>query len=70
MKVKDIMKKINYASAKIPVYLQEGVSSEVIRKAISFDYAGYYTGVSEATVTSISLEPDRIIIHYKGGDKL
>ena len=70
MKVKDILKKVNYATAKIPVYLQEGFDPDVTRKAISFDFAGYYTGISEATVTQIELQADRIIIHYKGGDKL
>ena len=64
MKVKDFMKKVNYATAKISVYFQNGISGEP-RKATSFDYADYYYDEKERTVTSISLDPDKIIVYYK-----
>lgn len=64
MKVKDILKKVNYGTAKLPVYLQEGVSGTE-RKAVSFDFADYYYDEKERTVTSISIGADRITVHYK-----
>lgn len=64
MKVSDFIKKVNYGSAKLPVYFKEGVSGTE-RKAISFDFAGYYYDEKERTVTSISLDVDRITVYYK-----
>jgi len=64
MKVKDIMKKINYGTSKIPVFLQEGVTG-TIRKAESFDYADYFYEEKDRTVTTISLLEGKMIIHYK-----
>lgn len=65
MKVKDFMNKVNYGSAKLPVYLKEGVSGTA-RKAMSTDFAGgYYYAEAERTVKSISIETDRVIVYYK-----
>lgn len=64
MKVKDFLKKVNYACAKVPVYLQNGISGTP-RKADSTDYADYYYDEKERTVTSISLAPDKITVYYK-----
>lgn len=64
MKVKDFLRKVNYGSAKLPVYLQEGITGEP-RKAISFDYANYPYPERERTVCSISLGTDKIIVYYK-----
>ena len=64
MKVKELMKKINYGTAKIPVYYQEGISGEP-RKAESFDYAGYSFEEQDKTVCSIDLRPDKIVVYYK-----
>lgn len=64
MKVKEILKKVNYGRLKLPVFLQEGISGEP-RKAISFDFAGYPFKESERTVQSISIEADKVIVYYK-----
>jgi len=64
MKVKDIMKKINYGTSKIPVFFQEGVTGN-IRKANSFDYGDYFYEEKDKTVTTISLLEGKMIIHYK-----
>lgn len=64
MKVKDFMKKVNYASAKLPVYLCEGVCGSE-RKASSWDYGNYYYDEMDRTVASISLEADKVIVYYK-----
>lgn len=63
MKVKDIVKKINYVRAKQEVYIRTGF--EQPRKLSSFDFADYYYDEKDCTVTSIDLEEDRIIINYK-----
>ena len=64
MKVKDFVKKVNYASAQLPVYTQEGIIGEP-KKVISFDYAGYPFEEQDRTVTSISILTDKIIVYYK-----
>ena len=64
MKVKDIVKKINYATAGLPVYVQEGAFGKS-RKLVSFDYADYFYDEKDRTVWSISVRTDRVIIHYK-----
>ena len=64
MKVKDFLKKVNYGSAKLPVYLQEGIAG-IARKAVSFDYADYHYEEKERTVTSITIMTDKIIVYYK-----
>lgn len=64
MKVKDVLKKINYGSAKLPVYLREGISGTP-RRAEGTDYAGYYYKEQDRTVSSISLNGDNITIYYK-----
>ena len=63
MKVKDIVKKINYITLKQDVYTRTG--SEKPRKLLSFDFADYYYDEKERTVTSIDIETDKIIINYK-----
>lgn len=64
MKVKDFMKKVNAASAKLPVYLCEGVGGKE-RRAVSLDFGDYYYDEKERTVMSISLEADKVIVYYK-----
>ena len=64
MKVKEVMKKFNYAAAEIPVFLQEGASGTK-RMAVSWDYGNYYFDEQDYTVTSISLKKDEVVIHYK-----
>ena len=64
MKVKEIIKKINYGNSKLPVILQEGISGEP-RQAVSFDYAGYYFKEADRTVQTISILNDKVIIYYK-----
>ena len=64
MKVRDVVKKINYATAKTPVYIKEGAFGKE-RQLVSFDFADYYYDERDKTVTSISLEADRMVIHYK-----
>lgn len=64
MKVKDIVKKINYATARLPVYMQEGISGEQ-KEVKSFDFAGYHFDEQDKTVTTISLCKDKMIIYYK-----
>lgn len=64
MKVKDFLKKVNYTTVKIPVYLQNGICATP-RKAENTDYADYYYDEKERTVTSIDLSPDKITVYYK-----
>ena len=64
MKVREFLKKVNYKTAKIPVYL-ENCNGDNRRKAISFDFAGYYSEEAEKTVKSIDLRADEIIVQYK-----
>ena len=63
MKVKDIVKKINYGRMKQDVFVRTGF--EEPRKLESFDFGDYYYDEKERTVTSIDIEEDRIIINYK-----
>lgn len=63
MKVKDIVKKINYARSKQDVYIRTGY--EEPRKLSSFDFADCYYEEKDRTVTSIDIEADKIIINYK-----
>ena len=58
------MKKVNYAAAKIDVYVQEGAFGSE-RKIGGMECNGYFYGEKYYTVTSISLEKDRVVIHYK-----
>lgn len=65
MKVKDIVKKVNVARAKRPIYLRTGLNEPV-----ELDYlaAKGYKDYDEAncTVTSIDLEDGgKFIINYK-----
>ena len=64
MKVKEFMRKVNYASAKLPVFLQEGICGSP-RKATNWDFGNYYFDEQDRTVTSISLEANRVIVYYK-----
>lgn len=64
MKVADVLKKVNYANSEIPVYMQSGTNGES-RKAESMDYADYYYEERARTVTMITLQKDRMVIHYK-----
>lgn len=64
MKVKDFLKKVNYASAKTDVYLAEGVTGKQ-RKAVSFDFNGYFFPEEDRTVASISLLENKVIVYYK-----
>ena len=64
MKVKDFVKKVNGASAKLPVYFQKGIDG-VPRKADSFDYSDYYYDEADRTIASISLMEDKVIVYYK-----
>lgn len=64
MKVKDIVKKINYGTAALPVYIQEGVFGEQ-KEVKSFAFAGHHFDEQDKTVTTISLRKDKMIIHYK-----
>lgn len=64
MKVKELVKKINYASSKLPVYMQEGLMGEP-KKVVSFDFAGYPFEEAEKTVMSISLGENKVTIYYK-----
>lgn len=64
MKVKEVLRKINYGAAQLPVYLQEGAFGPK-RKAVSFDYNGYYFDEQDYTLNSISIRKDHIVIHYK-----
>ena len=63
MKVNEIMKKVHYARAKLPVYLQEGAFGES-RKAESTDYQDYYYPEKNKTVAGIELLEDRVVIYY------
>lgn len=63
MKVKDILKHIDYVNSELPVILKErGVKA---RKAFSWDFAGYHYDEADRTVTSIYVLKDSIIINYK-----
>lgn len=64
MKVKEFMRKVNAASAKLPVYLCEGVGGKE-RKAETWDFGDYYYDEKDRTVMSISLEGDRVVVYYK-----
>lgn len=64
MKVKEVMRKINYRTLQLPVYLQEGAYGTK-RKAESWDFGNYYYDEKDYTVTSISLKKDEVIVHYK-----
>ena len=63
MKVREIIKRIN--CARLPVFLQEDYMK--VREVVLSDYAGCSYPEENATVTSISIDRDRIIIHYKQG---
>lgn len=63
MKVKDIVKKINYIRMKQDVFVRTGF--EEPRKLVAFDFGGYFYDEKECTVTSIDIEENRIIINYK-----
>ena len=64
MKVREIINKINYCTARLPVYLQERAFGEVTQVE-SFAFADNYYPQKYDTVTSISIDKDRITIHYK-----
>lgn len=64
MKVHDVLKKLNYATSEIPVYVQEGAFGEP-RRIYAMECAGYYYEEKEYTVASISLNKNEVIIHYK-----
>lgn len=65
MKVKDIVKKVNIARAKRPIYLRTGLNEPV---ELPYLAARGYEDYAEAncTVTSIDLEDGgKFIINYK-----
>ena len=64
MKVKDFLRKVNYGSAKLPVYLQNGITGKK-RKAVSFDFADYEYEEKDKTVSSFSIGADSITVFYK-----
>ena len=64
MKVVDVMKKINGASAKMPIFMQEGVYGEK-REAHGAEFNGYNYPERDRTVTSISLCNGYVVVHYK-----
>lgn len=64
MKVKDVVKKINYASAKLPIYMKCGLGGYEI-KVTSWDCNGYCFEEQDRTVMSISIEEEKVIIYYK-----
>lgn len=64
MKVKDFARKVNYGSARLPVYVQNGISGAP-RKLNGPDFADYYYEEADKTVSSISIEADKIIVYYK-----
>ena len=64
MKVKDIVKKINYPRAKLPVYTRIGFEEPVRLSCLAeLGYQDYKE--ADRTVTSIDLESDKLIINYK-----
>ena len=64
MKVKEFAKKVNAASAKLPVYIQNGIAGDQ-RALTGPDFNGYYFPEEDKTVCSISIEADKIIVYYK-----
>lgn len=64
MKVKDFLKKVNYASSKQPVYLQEGACG-ARRKCNPSDYSGFFFAEQDRTVMSFSLKDNAVVVHYK-----
>lgn len=65
MKVKDIVKKINVARAKRPIYLRTGLNEPVeLPRLAAMGYRDY--AEANCTVTSIDLEDGgKFIINYK-----
>lgn len=64
MKVKDVLKKINYGSAKIPVYLQDGAFG-FLRRVSVMEFSDDRYDEKDRTVASISLLDDKVVIHYQ-----
>ena len=64
MKVKELVKKINGASAKMPVFIQEGAFGDK-REIHGPEVAGYYYDEEDRTVASISIGDGYVTIHYK-----
>lgn len=63
MKVKDIVKKINYGSSELPLFLQEGALGKM-REVTTSEYENNEYAEANYTANGITLKTDKVIIHY------
>lgn len=65
MKVKEFLKKVNYATCALPVYLESVKDPDCRREAFSWDFAGYHFDEQDRTVASIEVRNDKIVVLFK-----
>lgn len=65
MKVKELLKKVNGKTAKMPIFIEDINDTKTRRPAISFDFAGYYSEEQDKTVVDIELLADKVVVFYK-----
>lgn len=65
MKVKELLKKVNYATCALPIYLKSVEDPGVKREAFSWDFAGYHFDEQDRTVASIDVQNDKLVILFK-----
>lgn len=64
MKVKEFLKKVNYATLQMPVIL-ESINTYESREAVSFNFNGYPFPEENKTVHGIHIRSNKVVVYYK-----
>ena len=65
MKVKELLKKVNGAIAKQPVYIEDITACSTARKVNGPEFSGHYFEEGDRTVAQIAILSDKVVIYYK-----
>lgn len=65
MKVKELLKKVNGASARLPVFIEDIGDGDSCREVHGPEFAGHYYEEQDRTVANIAIRSDRVVVYYK-----